>query len=379
MSLFAPLANSWIAAQRPYQPGRPLEEVARELGLGDIDGIVKLASNENALGPSPKAQEAMRQAISQMHLYPDGGSFYLRQAIARKYGISEDMTMLGCGCNEHAVLLAHAFMDKGDNWVVSERSFVVYKLVASLYDCQCLEAPMAGMTHDLDAMLAAITPRTKMVVIGNPNNPTGTMVGQAALDRFVEQVPANVVTVFDEAYMELLDPADQVDTIRYVKAAQKPVVTLRTFSKAYGLAGLRVGYAIAQPDAIDLLNKIRQPFNVNAMAQAAAVAALDDDAHLDATRQMLREGRAQLMDGMRKLGLDPVESVANFILFPFAKAAGLTAALTKLKVIVRPMAGFGLPEYVRVSVGLAAENAQFLSALAEALPGLGPLGSALKS
>lgn len=367
MSLFAPLANSWIASQQPYQPGRPLEEVARELGLDSIDGIVKLASNENSLGPSPKAMEAMRKAIPQMHLYPDGGSFYLRQAIAKKYGISDDMTMLGCGCNEHAVLLAHAFMDQGDDLVVSERSFVVYKLVASLYHGHCVEAPMKGMTHDLDAMLAAITPRTKIVVVGNPNNPTGTMVGQAEIDRFVERVPANVVTVFDEAYMELVSPQNQVDTLKHVKAAKKPVVTLRTFSKAYGLAGLRVGYALAQPDAIDLLNKVRQAFNVNAMAQVAAVAALEDEAHLEATRRMLHEGRKQLMAGMRKLGLDPVESVTNFILFPFNKAAALTAALTKRKVIVRPLAGFGLPNHIRVSVGTKPENDQFLCALKDAL------------
>jgi histidinol-phosphate aminotransferase len=371
VSLFASLANPWIASQRPYQPGRPLEEVARELGLGSIDGIVKLASNENNLGPSPKAMEAMRNAIPSMHLYPDGGAFYLRQAIAKKFGIGDDMVMLGCGSNEHMVLLAHAFMDAGDDLVCSEKSFVVYKLVSALYRCRCIEAPMRGMTHDLDAMLAAITPKTKLVVVANPNNPTGTMVDQTAVDRFVEQVPDHVVTVFDEAYMELLDPEIQVDTVKHAKAGKKPVVTLRTFSKAYGLAGLRVGYAMAQPDAIDLLNKVRQPFNVTAMAQAAAVAALEDEDYLVASRKMLKEGRAQLMAGMRKLGLDPVESVTNFILFPFAKAAELTAALTKRKVIVRPMAGFGLPQHVRVSVGLAAENAQFLSALEDALPGLG--------
>ena len=367
MSLFASLANPWIASQRPYQPGRPLEEVARELGLGSIDGIVKLASNENNLGPSPKAMEAMRKAIPSMHLYPDGGAFYLRQAIAKTFGIGDDMVMLGCGSNEHLVLLSHAFMDAGDDLVCSEKSFVVYKLVSALYRCRCIEAPMRGMTHDLDAMLAAITPKTKLVVVANPNNPTGTMVDQAAVDRFVEQVPDHVVTVFDEAYMELLDPEIQVDTVKHAKAGKKPVVTLRTFSKAYGLAGLRVGYAMAQPDAIDLLNKVRQPFNVTAMAQAAATAALEDEDYLVASRKMLKEGRAQLMAGMRKLGLDPVESVTNFILFPFAKAAELTAALTKRKVIVRPMAGFGLPQHVRVSVGLAAENDQFLAALAEAV------------
>ncbi len=367
MSLFAPLANSWIASQKPYQPGRPIEEVARELGLGDAEGIVKLASNENALGPSPKAQEAMRQAIPKMHLYPDGGSFYLRQAIAHKFGITPEMTMLGCGSNEHVVLLAHAFLREGADLVASEKSFVVYKLVAELYRCQCIEAPMKGMTHNLDAMLAAITPRTKLVVVGNPNNPTGTMVHQADVDRFVDRVPADVVTVFDEAYMELVEPKDQVDTLKHVKAGKKPVVTLRTFSKAYGLAGLRVGYAMAQPDAVDLLNKVRQAFNVNAMAQAAALAALEDEDYLVASRKMLREGRAQLMAGMKALGLEPVPSVTNFILLPFAKAAGLTAALTKRKVIVRPMAGFGLPHHVRVSVGTAKENAQFLRALADSL------------
>lgn len=371
MSLFSPLANPWIASQRPYQPGRPIEEVARELGLGDADGIVKLASNENNLGPSPKAMEAMRGAIARMHLYPDGGAFYLRQAIAKKFGIADDMVMLGCGSNEHIVMLAHAFMDAGDDLVASEKSFVVYKLVSALYRCRCIESPMRGMVHHLDAMLETITPKTKLVVIANPNNPTGTMVDQAEVDQFMEQVPDHVVTVFDEAYMELLEPADQVDTLKHVKAGRKPVVTLRTFSKAYGLAGLRVGYAMAQPDAIDLLNKVRQPFNVSAMAQAAAVAALDDEEYLEASRKMLREGRAQLMAGMRKLGLDPVESVTNFILFPYAKAADLTAALTKRKVIVRPMAGFGLPEHVRVSVGTRQENERFLAALGEALAELG--------
>ena len=371
MNLFAPLANSWIASQQPYQPGRPLEEVARELGLDSIDGIVKLASNENSLGPSPKAMEAMRKAIPQMHLYPDGGAFYLRQALAQRFGIADHMVMLGCGSNEHIVLLAHAFMKEGDDLVCSEKTFVVYKLVSALYRCRCLEAPMNGMTHDLDAMLKAITPKTKLVIVANPNNPTGTMVDQAAVDRFVERLPAGVVAVFDEAYMELLDPAIQVDTVKHVKAAKKPVITLRTFSKAYGLAGLRVGYAMAQPDAIDLLNKVRQPFNVTAMAQAAALAALEDEDYLIRSRKMLKDGRAQMMAGMRKLGLDPVESVTNFILFPFEKAGALTAGLTKRKVIVRPMAGFGLPNHIRVSVGTKPENNQFLSALKNALSKLG--------
>ena len=367
MSLFAPIANDWIAGQKPYQPGRPIEEVARELGLDSAEGIVKLASNENSLGPSPRAIAAMREAAPKMFLYPDGGSYYLRQAVAKLYGVSDDMVMFGCGCNEHAVLLAHAFMKEGDNLVASQRSFVVYKLVSELYRCSCTLVPMKGMVHDLDAMLAAITPRTKIVVVGNPNNPTGTMVGQDEIDRFVDRLPDGVVAVFDEAYMELVDPADQVDTVKHVKAGKKPVVTLRTFSKAYGLAGLRVGYALAQPDAIDLLNKVRQPFNVNAMAQAAGVAAIADQDHLERTRVMLRAGRKQLLDGMRALGLDPIPTVTNFMMFPFERATELVAELTKRKVIVRPLNGFGLPGWVRVTVGTEAENKQYLDALAESL------------
>ena len=374
MAEFGKIANGWIAGQKPYQPGRPIEEVARELGLSSADGIVKLASNENSRGPSPKAQEAMRAAAAKMHLYPDGGSYYLRQAVAKLYGIGDDMVMFGCGCNEHAVLLAHAFMKEGDNLVASQRSFVVYKLVSELYRCSCTLVPMAGMTHDLDAMLAAIRPETKLVVVGNPNNPTGTMVGQEEIDRFVERLPDGVVAVFDEAYMELVDPERQVDTVKHVKVGKKPVVTLRTFSKAYGLAGLRVGYAMAQPDCIDLLNKVRQPFNVNAMAQAAAVAAIGDQEHLERTRAMLRAGRKQLFDGMRALGLDPTPTVTNFMMFPFARATELVAELTKRKVIVRPLAGFGLPGHVRVTVGTEAENAQYLRALEESLAALGANG-----
>ena len=366
MSAFEKLGNDWVKGMRPYQPGRPIEEVARELGV-DPAGVVKLASNENAWGPSPKAMEAMLGAIAEMHRYPDGGCYYLCQAAAKLYGVGPDMVMFGCGCNEHAVLLNNAFMREGDELIASQRSFVVYKLVSELFRGTCKLVPMKGMTTDLEGMLAAIGPKTRIVVVGNPNNPTGTMVGQAEVDAFVDALPEGVVAVFDEAYMELVDPARQVDTVKHVKAGKKPVVTLRTFSKAYGLAGLRLGYAIAQPECIDLLNKVRQPFNVNAMAQAAGVAALADSAHLERTRRLLAAGQVQVRDGLRRLGLDPVETVTNFMLFRFEKAAALTAALTRRKVIVRPMAGFGLPDYVRVSIGTEAENATFLAALEDAL------------
>lgn len=372
MTLFERNANPWISSQRPYQPGRPLEEVARELGKGDIFGLIKLASNENALGPSPKAMEAMRASISRMHLYPDGGAFQLRRAIARHYGISPEMTMLGCGCNEHAVLLAHAFLGAGDNIVVSERSFVVYQLVAALYCCEAIRVPMRdGVTTDLAGMLGAITPRTKLVVIGNPNNPTGTVVTQEAMDAYMEAVPGHVVTVFDEAYMELMEPGEQLDSIKYVRAGEKPVVTLRTFSKAYGLAGLRIGYAIAQPDGIELLNKVRQPFNVNAMAQAAAVAALEDGAHLEATRAMLRRGREQMRAGLQALGLRPQATKTNFIFVPFKRASELAKAMERRDVIIRPLAGFGLPEHVRIGIGTEGENRKCLEALKGALEELG--------
>ncbi len=353
-----------ISSLVPYPPGKPIEELERELG---ISGSIKLASNENPLGPSRKAVEAAAGALAGLHRYPDGSCYYLKEKLSSLLGVSAGMIILGNGSNEIIELLIRAFVRPGDEAVMGEPSFAVYPIAVKAAGGVARAVPLERMRHDLDAMASAINSRTKLVFVANPNNPTGTMVDQAAVDRFVAQVPDNVVTVFDEAYMELLEPGIQVDTVKHVKAGKKPVITLRTFSKAYGLAGLRVGYALAQPDAIDLLNKVRQPFNVTAMAQAAAVAALEDEEYLVASRQMLREGRRQLMDGMRKLGLEPVESVTNFILFPFKKAAGLTAALTKRKVIVRPMAGFGLPEHVRVSVGTAKENAQFLRALSEAL------------
>ncbi|MCS6771322.1 MAG: histidinol-phosphate transaminase [Kiritimatiellae bacterium] len=357
------IAKPWVGSLETYQPGKPIEEVARELGLGDPLSIVKLASNENALGPSPRALEAMRLAAERMHLYPDGDSYYLREAIAKKFGVSRNEVFIGHGSNEILALLGHAFLEPGVSAVMSEKAFIIYKLVAALYQAEAIETPARNLGHDLDAMLAAIRPDTRLVFIANPNNPTGTFVEPAALDRFLERLPAHVAAVVDEAYLELLPPRLQPDSIRHVRTGRN-VFVLRTFSKAHGLAGLRIGYAIAPPDGIDLLNRVRQPFNVNAMAQAAALAALDDEDHIRRTREMVQEGLDQLCQGLAEMGFEYVPSAANFLLVKVGNGRRYFEALLRQRVIVRPVDGYGLPDYIRVSVGTRDENERFLDALA---------------
>jgi len=360
------IANDWVPSLSVYEPGRPIEEVARELGFSDQDEIFKLASNENAIGPSPKAVQAMRQAAKNMHLYPDGGAFYLRRALAAKLNVPMDQLLIGHGSNELIELLGHAFLHKGTNIVMADRAFIVYKLVASSFLADTIMVPMKDLTHDLDAMLAAITPQTRIVFIANPNNPTGTMVDGAALDRFMARVPEHVAVVMDEAYIELLPPEKQPDTIQYVRQ-DRNVFVLRTFSKTYGLAGLRVGYAAAPKDGIDLLHRVRQPFNVNAMALAAAQAALADEEHVAKTRTLVADGLEYLCRSFEKLGLSYVPSVTNFILVKVGKGRDIFTALQRKRVIVRPMDPSGLPEYVRVTVGTKKQNAHFIRALKEAL------------
>ncbi len=356
------IANPWIQSLGTYEPGRPIEEVARDLGFEDIEEIVKVASNENVLGPSPRAVAAMVKAATKMHLYPDGGAFYLRRALAGKLGVPMDEILVGNGSNEIIELLGHVFLQKGANIVMADRAFVVYKLVAAAMQADTIGVPMKDFTHDLDAMLTAITPATRIVFISNPNNPTGTMVDEAALDRFMARVPDHVVVALDEAYIELLPPERQPDTLKYVREGRH-VYVLRTFSKTYGLAGLRVGYAVAPKHGIELLHRVRQPFNVNAMAQEAARAALEDDEYVERTRKMVREGLAQLEQAFREMGLDYVPSVANFILVKVGRGRDAFEALQRRKVIVRPMDGYVLPEYVRVTVGRKKENEHFLRAL----------------
>ncbi|HOW98665.1 MAG TPA: histidinol-phosphate transaminase [Kiritimatiellia bacterium] len=356
------IANPWVHSLGTYEPGRPIEEVARELGFENIEEVVKIASNENSLGPSPKAVEAMIRSAPRMHLYPDGGAFYLRRALAERLRVHMDEILVGNGSNEIIELMGHVFLQPGSNIVMADRAFVVYKLITAAMQAQTISVPMTNYTHDLDAMLEAITPETRIVFVANPNNPTGTMVNGAELDRFMARVPDHVVVALDEAYIELLPPSQQPDTLKYVRQGRH-VYVLRTFSKTYGLAGLRVGYAVASRHGIELLHRVRQPFNVNAMALEAARAALEDEAYVERTRKMVREGLEQLAGAFDEMKLEYVPSVANFILVKVGRGREVFEALQRRKVIVRPMDGYGLPDHVRVTVGLKQENERFLQGL----------------
>lgn len=366
MKTFADLANEWVSRLQVYEPGLPIEELARELGLRDVRRIIKLASNENPLGPSPAAVRAMRRAAAQMHRYPDGGAFYLVRALARKLSVTPNQVIVGCGSNEILELIGHVFLDAGSSAVMADHAFVVYRMVTEMFRARPIVVPMRNFTHDLEAMRRAIAADTRVVFIGNPNNPTGTMVTPAELDRFVGAVPEHVVTVLDEAYVELVPPGLRPEALRYVREGRK-VLVLRTFSKTYGLAGVRLGYGVAPGEAIALLQRVRQPFNTTAMAQAAALAALTDAAHVRRTRRVVRDGLRCLEAGCRRLGLEFVPSVANFMLIKVGDGRRVFEALCRRGVIVRPMDGYGLPEYVRVTVGTPRENRRFLAALAEVL------------
>lgn len=352
----------WVRALAMYEPGRPIEDVARDYGFGPDEPIVKLASNENALGPSKRALRAIRDAAATVHLYPDGGSFRLREALAKKLDVRPSQIAMGHGSNELLALLGHAFLEPGTNIVMADGAFVVYRLVADLYQAATLAVPMKAFTHDLDAMLAAITPATRLVFIANPNNPTGTMVDGPAIARFMERVPAHVAVAIDEAYVEILPPDRQPDTLRYAREGRS-VFVLRTFSKTYGLAGLRVGYAVSSEEGVGVLERVRQPFNVNSIAQAAALAALDDDAHVVRTRRMVGSGLAQMQRAFRAHGLDFVPSVANFILVKVGRGREVFERLQRRRVIVRAMDGYGLPDYIRVTIGTKTENEFFLEQL----------------
>lgn len=366
MSAFEKLANSWIHNLSTYEPGRPIEEVARELGIEDIAGIVKLASNENPLGPSPKALMAIHESAAQMHRYPDGGAFCLKRAISRKLDLDIQQILVGNGSNEMLELLGHVFLQTGKSVVAADRAFIAYKLIASVFSADMISVPMKDLTHDLDAMLAAITPDTSIIFIANPNNPTGTMVNQETIDRFMSNVPDHVVVCFDEAYIELLPKKEQPDTLKYVRQGLN-VVVLRTFSKTYGLAGLRVGYAVAPSDCIQLLNKVREPFNTNAMALAAAEAALGDDEHVEQTIALIQEELKFLTRELSRIGIPYVPSVANFILAEVKNGRDCFELLQKKGVIVRPMDGYGLPDHIRITIGTRKENEKFITVLEEIL------------
>jgi histidinol-phosphate aminotransferase len=357
--------NTMLSTLPVYQPGRPIEEVARELGL-DPDTVIKLASNENPFGPSRKAVAAMKKAARTVNLYPDGSAFYLKQKLAAKLGVAPTNLILGNGSNEILELLGHMILSPESEVVCSQYCFAVYPIVTALFGAQLKMVPARNFGHDLDAMTAAITPRTRIIFVANPNNPTGTSVSGADLERLVSAVPQHVVVALDEAYIEFLQ--SPLDLVPRIRDGQLPnVILLRTFSKIYGLAGVRLGYGIANPEFIALLEKIRQPFNVNLLAQAGALAALDDSAHAEKTRRLTWRGLKRYAREFRKLGLEFLPSEANFVLVKVGDGQRVFGELQKLGVIVRPMGGYQLPEWIRISVGMPKENERCLAALRKVL------------
>jgi histidinol-phosphate aminotransferase len=344
-----------------YQPGRPIEDVARELGMPAAQ-IIKLASNENPLGPSPAALQAMRHVLANINLYPDGNAFYLKHKLADKLTVQPENLILGNGSNEIIEFVGHAFMQPGVDIVVSQYCFAIYPLAAKLFGANVITVPAKNHGHDLTVMLKAITPQTRVVFVANPNNPTGTVVSKQELADFANRVPANVLFVIDEAYIEFLDdPADFISEIR--RGERSNLLLMRTFSKIFGLAGLRLGYGIGGPELIAGLEKIRQPFNINSIAQAGALAALDDREHMRRTRENNATGLNLYVDAFQKLGLEFVPSSGNFILVRVGEGQRVFEAMQKLGVIVRPMGGYQLPQWIRISVGTPEENDRCIKAL----------------
>jgi histidinol-phosphate aminotransferase len=357
------VANPQLRDLAVYEPGKPVEETARELGFDPAE-IIKLASNENPLGPSPKAIQAMRAALENGHLYPDGSGFYLTKALATKLDLQPENVILGNGSNEIIEFLGHAFLNPGDDVITCQYAFIVYKLLAAAFNVRTIETPSPDYQQNLDVTLEAITPKTRLIFIANPNNPTGALVSQDAIDRFMPLVPNNIIVVFDEAYFEFLD--DPPDTLRFVRKGQN-VVVLRTFSKIHGLAGMRIGYAIAPSEIIGVLHKTRQPFNVNSIAQAGAIAALEDDAHLHETKCVVDEGRAYLQQEFTEMHIPFVPAAANFVMVNVRDGCAVFQELLRRKIIVRPLNGYGLSEWVRISVGTTEENRELITALREVI------------
>lgn len=366
MTDFLALAQPGVQQLSPYVPGKPVDELARELDL-DPASIVKLASNENPLGPSPKALEAIRSELAELTRYPDGNGFELKSRLAARCGVQINQVTLGNGSNDILDLVARAYLAPGLNAVFSQYAFAVYPISTQAVGAQGKVVPAKDYGHDLEAMLAAIDANTRVVFIANPNNPTGTWFGPDSLERFLARVPGNVLVVLDEAYIEFAEGDELPDGLKYLARYDNLLVS-RTFSKAYGLAALRVGYALSSAQIADVLNRVRQPFNVNSLALAAACAALDDADYLAQSRQLNDAGMAQLEAGLRELGLSWIPSKGNFIAVDFGRdTAAINQALLRAGVIVRPVAGYGMPNFLRVSIGLPAENARFLDALAKVL------------
>jgi len=356
-------ALSYVRAISPYQPGKPITELAREMGI-PVEKIVKLASNENPLGMSPMAKRAVEAAINGIERYPD--QFDLIKAVAERCGVAQNQVVLGNGSNDVLDLIARVFLAPGRSAVFAQHAFAVYPLATLSTGAELISTPAKNYGHDLNAMCISIRPDTRIVWIANPNNPTGNFLPYLEVRAFLETVPPDVVVVLDEAYNDYLAPAERVDTAAWIKNFPNLVVT-RTFSKIFGLAGLRVGYAIASAEVADLMNRVRQPFNVNNLAIAAAVAALDDHQFVAESYELNRRGMAQLLAGLKRLGLEHIPSHGNFVTFKVIGAAEVNQKLLRQGVIVRPIAGYGLPDWLRVTIGTEPDNARFLEALEKAL------------
>lgn len=358
------LAVKGVQQLVPYKAGKPIEELERELG---ITNIVKLASNENPFGAGKKAIAVIQAALPELGLYPDGSGFHLKAALAEKYGVMPEQITLGNGSNEILELVARAFLTPELDVVFSQHAFAVYPIVTQAVGANAIVVPALNYGHDLDAMLEAITPKTRLVFIANPNNPTGTLLSQASVEAFIEALPETVICVLDEAYFEFVSQTETVDSIDWLKKYPNLLIT-RTFSKAYGLAALRVGYGLSSPEMADILNRVRQPFNNNSLALAAATAALNDAEHLTLTVENNARGMVQLTEGFKALGLEWIPSAGNFVSVDL-KQAGMPIyeALLRKGVIVRPVANYEMPNFLRISIGTEAENAKFLNALNDVL------------
>ena len=359
------LAPAHIREIAPYVPGKPVAETARELGLVEAD-ILKLASNENPLGSSPKAIEALRGALGDLAWYPDGSGHDLKAAICARLAVRPENIVLGNGSNDVLELAARTFLTPADSAVFSRHAFMVYPLVVKAVGARGIEVPAKDYGHDLAAMAAAVRPDTKIVFLANPNNPTGTFLPWESVRAFVERVPPTTLVVMDEAYGEYLPPHLQSPSVGWIASFPNLVVS-RTLSKAYGLAGLRVGFGIAHPEVAELMNRVRQPFNVNHLAMVAACAALGDEAFIAESRRVNAAGLVQLALGFERLGLAFIPSSGNFVAVRVGDAARIYADLLRQGVIVRPIAGYGMPEHLRVTVGTPAQNERFLAALESAL------------
>ena len=357
------LAPEHICSIAPYQGGKPISELAREMGLNEAD-IVKLASNENPLGISPKAQMAIDEAVHTIARYPDGNSFALRTVIAQKFKVAHSQIVFGNGSNDILELVARSFLHGDCEAIYSQHAFAVYPLVTQAVGATGVVVPAKHFGHDLEGFLNAITSKTRLIFIANPNNPTGTLIEKDQIKAFLKQVPSNILVVLDEAYDEYLSATHQSVAIGWLSEFNNLIIS-RTFSKAYGLAGLRIGFGLMHASVADMLNRVRQPFNVNSIAQTAAVASLADDDFVARSYAANKAGMVQITQGLTKLGLCYIPSFANFVSFNIKDAANINQQLLKNGVIVRPISNYEMPDYLRVSIGLFNENARFLTVLTQ--------------